>query len=96
MLCAVTMQVSRHLKDFSRSVEGKQQLIIAAFAKALEFIPKQLAENAGFDSTDILNRLRQQHATEYVECSPLCRLVVLATLVRFRSSVLCAPRGVTH
>jgi T-complex protein 1 subunit eta len=68
MLCAVMMQVSRHLKDFSRSVEGKQQLIIAAFAKALEFTPKQLAENAGFDSTDILNRLRQQHATEYVEC----------------------------
>lgn len=26
-------------------------------------IPKTLAENAGFDSVDIINRLRQKHAT---------------------------------
>jgi T-complex protein 1 subunit eta len=61
---ALEMEVSRALKDYSRSIEGKQQLIIAAFAKALELIPRQLADNAGFDSTDILNRLRQRHATE--------------------------------
>jgi len=59
---ALEMEVSRHLKDHSRSIEGKQQLIIAAFSKALEMIPRQLADNAGFDSTDILNRLRQRHA----------------------------------
>lgn len=41
---------------------GKQQLLIAAYAKALEVIPRQLCENAGFDSTDILNKLRQKHA----------------------------------
>ncbi len=33
-----------------------------AYAKALELIPRQLADNAGFDATDILNRLRQKHA----------------------------------
>lgn len=55
--------MSRHLKDYSRTVEGKAQLIIAAFARALEIIPRQLADNAGFDSTDIMNRLRAKHAT---------------------------------
>lgn len=59
-------QVSRHLKDTSKTIEGKQQLMMAAFAKALELIPRQLADNAGFDSTDILNRLRQKHAEECV------------------------------
>lgn len=33
------------------------------FAKALEIIPKQLSENSGMDSTDILNKLRQKHNT---------------------------------
>jgi T-complex protein 1 subunit eta len=37
-------------------------LVINAFAKALEVIPKTLAENSGMDSTDVLNRLRQMHA----------------------------------
>ncbi len=35
-----------------------------AFAKALEIIPRQLCDNAGLDATDILNRLRQQHASK--------------------------------
>ena len=55
--------MSRHLKEVSRGIEGKAQLLIAAFGRALEVIPRQLADNAGFDSTDIMNRLRQKHAT---------------------------------
>jgi len=57
------MELSRYLREYSRTIEGKQQLIIAAFAKALEVIPRQIADNAGFDATDILNKLRQKHAT---------------------------------
>ena len=34
------------------------------YAKALEIIPKQLAENSGMDSTDVLNKLRQKHNAE--------------------------------
>lgn len=60
---ATEMELSRVLRDYSRTIEGKQQLVIAAFARAFELIPRQLADNAGFDSTDILNRLRQKHAT---------------------------------
>jgi len=59
---AAEMEISKYLRDLSRTIQGKQQLIIAAFAKALEIIPRQVSNNAGFDSTDILNKLRQKHA----------------------------------
>lgn len=59
---AIEMALSRTLRDFSRSVPGKEQLVIAAYAKAFEIIPRQLCENAGFDATNILNKLRQKHA----------------------------------
>jgi len=60
---AIEMELSKYLRDYSRTVRGKSQLIINAYAKAFEVIPKTLSENAGFDATDILNRLRQAHAT---------------------------------
>jgi len=59
---AIETELSRYLREYARGVEGKQQLVITAVAKALEVIPRQLAENAGFDSTDVLNKLRQKHA----------------------------------
>ena len=59
---AIEMALSRTLRDFSRTIPGKEQLIIAAYAKAFEVIPRQLCENAGFDATNILNKLRQKHA----------------------------------
>lgn len=59
---AIEMELSRYLRDHSRSIAGKEQLIVAAMAKALEVIPRQLCDNAGFDATNILNKLRQKHA----------------------------------
>jgi T-complex protein 1 subunit eta len=59
---ATEMEVSKYLKEYSRTIKGKQQLIMNAYAKALEVIPRQIADNAGLDSIDILNKLRQQHA----------------------------------
>lgn len=56
------MELSKYLRDYSKTVAGKEQLIIAAVARALEVIPRQLCDNAGFDSMNILNRLRQKHA----------------------------------
>lgn len=50
------------LRDYSRTIAGKEQLLIGALAKALEIIPRQLCDNAGFDATNILNKLRQKHA----------------------------------
>jgi T-complex protein 1 subunit eta len=60
---AIEMELSRVLRDHARKIYGKAQLIINSYAKALEIIPRQLSDNAGFDSTDILNRLRQKHAS---------------------------------
>ena len=56
------MELSKYLRDYSRTIAGKEQLLIGAMAKALEVIPRQLCDNAGFDATNILNKLRQKHA----------------------------------
>lgn len=56
------MELSRHLREHLRTIEGKQQLVINGYAKALETIPRTLAENSGMNSTDVLNKLRQKHA----------------------------------
>jgi len=60
---AIELELSHHLRTHSRTIAGKQQLVMAAFARALEVIPRQLADNAGIDSTDVMNRLRKEHAT---------------------------------
>eukprot|EP00697_Spironema_sp_BW2_P015991 gnl/Spiro4/7065_TR3671_c0_g1_i1.p1 gnl/Spiro4/7065_TR3671_c0_g1~~gnl/Spiro4/7065_TR3671_c0_g1_i1.p1 ORF type:complete len:581 (+),score=124.82 gnl/Spiro4/7065_TR3671_c0_g1_i1:173-1744(+) len=63
---AIEVELCRHLHAYAHTVKGKQQLIINAVGKALEVIPRQLADNAGFDSTDILNKLRFKHAQQPV------------------------------
>ena len=59
---AIEMEISKYLRDYSRSICGKEQMIISALARSFEVIPRQLCENAGFDATDILNKLRQKHS----------------------------------
>merc|ERR1711913_200293 len=43
---AIEMALSSHLREQSRTIQGKEQLLIAAYAKALEVIPRQLCDNA--------------------------------------------------
>jgi len=59
---AIEMEISKHLRNYSRTIKGKEQMLINAYAKALEIIPQQLCDNAGFDSTNLLNKLRKAHA----------------------------------
>jgi len=61
---AIDMELSKHLRNYSRTIAGKEQLIISAMAKAFEVIARQLCDNAGFDATNILNKLRQKHASD--------------------------------
>lgn len=61
---AIEMELSRYLREHAMSVHGKEQILMLAYAKALEVIPKTLCDNAGFDSTDVLNKLRARHAVE--------------------------------
>lgn len=59
---ACEMEISAYLHNYAdEKIPHKQQSIIKAFAKSLEVIPRQLCDNAGFDATDILNRLRVEH-----------------------------------
>lgn len=59
---ATEMEVSSFLHRYAdKNIPHKQQAIIKSFARALEVIPRQLCDNAGFDSTDILNKLRVEH-----------------------------------
>merc|ERR1711933_210006 len=64
---AVEMELSRFLREYARSITGKQQLVINYYARALEVIPTALAQNSGADGTAILNKLRAKHQNAGVE-----------------------------
>ena len=57
------MDLSAHIRKHALSIPGKLQFVMIAFAKALEIIPRQICDNAGLDSTDVLNKLRMKHAS---------------------------------
>lgn len=61
---AVEMCVSASLRRRALEIAGKEQLIVSAYSKALEVIPRQLCENAGLDATDVLAALRKKHNQE--------------------------------
>lgn len=60
------MGLSAHIRKHAFSIPGKLQLVHMAFAKALEILPRQICDNAGLDSTDILNKLRMRHANGHI------------------------------
>lgn len=82
---AIEMELSRFLREYSKTIKSKVQLIINAYAQALEVIPRQLAQNAGFDSTDVVNELRAKHAQGMSSCQCYAGLLVYRT--RDRSSL---------
>jgi len=59
---ATELELAYRIRTFADSCPGLDQYAIRAFAKALEFVPKTLAENAGHDSAEILARLNAAHA----------------------------------
>lgn len=58
---APEVEIAKRLKDYADAISGREQLAVAAFAEALEVVPKTLAENAGLDSIDSLVDLRAAH-----------------------------------
>ncbi len=58
---AAEIEVSRGLRQFADSLSGREQLAVLAFAKAMEIIPRTLAENAGLDPIDVLTELKSAH-----------------------------------
>jgi len=61
---APEIEVASKLRDYAKTVGGREQLAIEAFADALEVIPRALAENAGLDPIDMLVDLRSRHEKE--------------------------------
>ncbi|RMF90607.1 MAG: thermosome subunit, partial [Methanobacteriota archaeon] len=54
-------EVARGLRDYAKSVGGREQLAIEAFATSMEVIPRALAENAGLDPIDVMVEIRAKH-----------------------------------
>ncbi|RLE88586.1 MAG: thermosome subunit [Thermoprotei archaeon] len=54
-------EVAKALREYAPKAGGRRQLAIEAFAKAVESIPRALAENAGLDPIDIIAELRSAH-----------------------------------
>jgi thermosome len=62
---APEIAISKGLKEYADTISGREQLAVAAFAEALEVVPKTLAENAGLDSIDALVDLRAAHEKSF-------------------------------
>ena len=61
---AFEMEISAQLMEKSKSLEGLVQLPYQAVAKALEVIPRTLAENCGADVVRVITDLRAKHANK--------------------------------
>merc|ERR1712113_1231824 len=56
------MELAVQIRNYADSCPGLDQYAIRSFAKALEFVPKTLAENAGLDASHVLAGLSAAHA----------------------------------
>lgn len=61
---ATAMALSRDLTARAAEIDGRQQLVVEAYADALSAIPRTLATNAGRDPIDALASLRARQATD--------------------------------
>jgi T-complex protein 1 subunit beta len=55
------MLMSCAVEEAARKVKGKKAIAAEAFSRALRQIPTILADNAGYDSSDLVARLRAAH-----------------------------------
>jgi len=58
---AYEIELANHLYEFSKQIEGKEQIAIKKFAEAVETIPMILAENCGWDAMEVLTLLKTEH-----------------------------------
>jgi len=57
---ATATAIAMALRDFAPSIGGREQMVIGAFANAIEVIPKTLSKNAGLDPIDIMLEIRRE------------------------------------
>jgi len=59
---AVETALSVYLEHVAEQMSSREQLAIAEFAESLLIIPKTLAINGGYDSSELVSNLRGYHA----------------------------------
>lgn len=55
------MLMSKAVDEVAKTTSGKKALAVEAFGKALRQLPTILADNAGFDSSELVSELRARH-----------------------------------
>ncbi|MEK6908752.1 MAG: thermosome subunit alpha [Nanoarchaeota archaeon] len=58
---AVEMELAKRLRQYAKTLGGREQLAVEEFASAMEYVPETLAENAGLDPVNIMTELKQRH-----------------------------------
>ena len=54
-------QLTFQVEESARTVKGKKALAVEGFARALRQLPTILADNGGYDSSDLVTQLRAAH-----------------------------------
>jgi chaperonin GroEL (HSP60 family) len=52
--------ISKRVREAAYAIEGKEQLVVAKFAEALEEIPLTIARNSGMNPIDVSSQLRSK------------------------------------
>ena len=60
---AAEMAMANAVMRLAEKTEGKMALAVEAFGKALQAVPTIIADNGGFDSAELVTKLRAAHAT---------------------------------
>ncbi|WP_455367809.1 thermosome subunit alpha [[Eubacterium] cellulosolvens] len=63
---AFEIEVAQRLRNWSKSISGKEQLAILAAADSFETLPMVLARNAGMDSLDTVANLKAEHSSGHL------------------------------
>ena len=50
------------VRKLAESTPGKESLAMESFANALTMLPTIIADNAGYDSADLVSQLRAEHS----------------------------------
>ncbi len=58
---ALASEISKQLRDYADTLEGREQYAVNSFADAIESLPNTLAENSGLDPIDVIVDLRKAH-----------------------------------
>ena len=70
------------LAEKSKTVSGVEQWPYRAVAKALEIIPKTLAENCGENSIRVLTALRAAHAGKFLRPANTASLPIVSMILK--------------